>query len=280
MKWLLVGLGALLILVPPTWLAIIHFAQESLIYPGSDREPMPAPGPTDPAVQQIWLETESGLALEGWYQPGRGRSAEDPGAAVLFFHGNGDLIDERWNVSGPYVERGLSFLAVEYRGYGRVGGAVDKDAMIADAHRWRAWLVKRPEVDPKRLVHHGISLGGAFALSVAETHPPAAVILESTFVSVDDLADRYLAPEAMLRHRYDNGRIIARVQVPVLIVHGRNDWVIPSWHARRLHALAPRSTLVETDAGHSNYRTDWDAILAFLDRNGVGEDATGARPGP
>lgn len=276
------------------WLALLVTFQESLIFPGRHRRPAARVEPP-PGVQRLWIDVAEpqtphprgrttadlpsalpqepssggGVRIEAWYQPGAGRRPDSPGPAVIFLHGNTDLLEERWNVAGPYLAAGISFLACEYRGYGRSGGTPSEAALLADAQRWYDWLASRPEVDSPRIIVHGISLGGGVAVGLAGRRPAAALVLESTFSSVSGLAARYLVPPPFVRHPFRSDRILARLDVPVLLVHGRRDIVIPVSHSRRLARLAPRATLIETDAGHDDYRTQWPAIWDFLRAQGL-----------
>jgi fermentation-respiration switch protein FrsA (DUF1100 family) len=249
------------------WLALLVTFQESLIFPGRHRTPAADVRPP-PGVQQLWLDVADGVRVEAWFQPGAGRGPGQPGPAVLFLHGNTDLLEERWNVAAPYVQAGISFLACEYRGYGRSGGVPSEAALVADAAGWYDWLASRPEVDAQRIIVHGISLGGGVAVGLAGRRPVAALVLESTFASVTSLAARLLVPAPLVRHPFRSDGVLARLDVPVLLVHGRRDIVIPVRHARRLHRLAARSRLVETDAGHDDYRTAWPAVWDFLRAEG------------
>jgi fermentation-respiration switch protein FrsA (DUF1100 family) len=289
------------------WLALLVTFQESLIFPGRHRTPSAGVEPP-PGVQRLWIDvadsrsppsqqrarpdpqsppsrerttadpqsapsqepsSAGSVRVEAWFQPGAGRSPDATGPAVIFLHGNKDLLEERWNVAGPYLAAGISFLACEYRGYGRSGGAPSEAALVADATRWYDWLAARPEVDRQRIIAHGISLGGGVAVGLAGRRPVAALVLESTFSSVTGLAARLLVPAPLVRHPFRSDRILAQLDVPVLLVHGRRDIVIPASHSRRLARLAARSTLVETDAGHDDYRTEWPAVWEFLRAQGL-----------
>jgi pimeloyl-ACP methyl ester carboxylesterase len=251
------------------WLAFLLAFQEMLIFPGAYLPAPAEPLTAAPPAEDVWLTVEPGIHVQGWYQAGRGRSPESPGPAVLFLHGNADRIETRWNVSQPYVERGLSFLICEYRGYGHSGGRPSEGALVGDAVRFRDWLAARPEVDPDRIVLHGISVGGGVAVGVAAQRRPAAVVLESTFTSISALCRRYGAPALIVRHPFRSDEVLRKLDVPVMLVHGSADVVIPIEHARELSRICRNATLVESTAGHGDYRTEWDGILRFLAAQGL-----------
>ncbi len=242
--------------------------QDMMIYPGAllpagDRATLPD------GVQQVWLRAPDGTAVEGWFQTGRGRSAAAPGPAAMFFHGNGDLIDTRWAAQRALLEAGVSVLAVEYRGYGRVGGRPSQAAIVADAVMFHDWLAGRAEVDAAAILLRGQSLGGAVAAALAARRPPAALVLEATFTSMEAMANRYLMPGFLCRDAFRTDRVLRALNCPILIMHGRRDGTIPVSHGRALHALAPGSRYVEQDLGHNDWVTDWGEILAFLRDSGL-----------
>ncbi len=251
------------------WVVFAYLNQQRLVFPGVDLRRPASPGPGDPAVQQVWLTSADGVSVESWYQSGRGRTAVDPGPALMFFHGNYDLIDQAWSDQRGYLDLGISVLVMEYRGYGRVAGVPSQEAIVADARMFRDWLANRPEVDERRIIYRGRSLGGAVAAALAEHRPPAALILECTFTSLGAMAARYLLPGFLVEHPFRTEQVLAWLDVPVLIFHGRYDALIPVSHGRRLHAVAPRSHYVELDCGHHDYRSDWEAIVSFLRDNGL-----------
>lgn len=268
LRWCCV-VAVVLLIAYGVWCGVMFATQEKYIFPGADRPPLPAAGPLDAFVEQVWLTMPDGVHVEGWFQLGEGRTPESPGPAVMYFHGNGDLIDKRWNNSRAYLAAGISFLIVEYRGYGRVGGSPSQEAIIADAVRFHDWLAARPEVDEQRIIYQGLSIGGGVAVGLAAQRKPAALILEATFTSVGVLVSRYLLPSFLCKHPFQNDEVIATLDVPILIIHGRRDRMIPVEHGRRLHQLAPNSVLVELDCGHNDYRGDPEAIAAFLRDNGL-----------
>lgn len=113
---------------------------------------------------------------------------------------------------------------------------------MADAVRFRDWLTAQPEVDG-RIIYHGLSLSGGVAAALATERPPAPLILECTFTSMEAMAHRHLLPGFLCRHPFRTDRVIAQLNCPILIMHGRRDNTIPVTHGHRLHDLAPRIAL-------------------------------------
>jgi fermentation-respiration switch protein FrsA (DUF1100 family) len=232
--------------------------QDTMVFPGH-RFPPPATGQPKllgAGVEPVthWLEPADGVRVESWLYLPPGATAAQPAPVVLFFHGNGELIDHQFAIIEGYLRLGVGVFLPEWRGYGRSGGAPSQRAIGEDMRAFHAWLVAQPGVDPRRLIYHGRSLGGGVACDLASTHPPAAMVLESSFTSVTALAARMLLPPFLARHPFRNDRVIAQADWPLLIMHGTRDGSIPVSHARLNRAAATRSPKVlyyEFDCDHN-----------------------------
>lgn len=226
-----------------------------------------------PGLERWWHESDEG-PVEAFFLPGDGVSPTSPGPAVIYTHGNAEVIDPLPAWLATYRRLGVSVLLPEYRGYGRSAGSPSEAAIRDDLLAFRARLVARPDVDPSRVVLHGVSLGGGAAGLIAREHRPAAVILQSTFTSVADVAwDAFRAPRFLIRDRFDTLDALGGTDVPALILHGRRDEVIPFAHGEHLHRALPRSVLVACDAGHNDLPPPeldyWGEIERFLRTAGV-----------
>lgn len=254
--------------------ALMFSLQRTLIFP---RFMIPKP-PADaaqrvPGLVRLTTPVDGG-EVEAWLLPGDGVSAERPGPAVIFCHGNGELIDYWPEVLSAYRAMGVSLLLPEYRGYGRSAGSPSEAGIAADLVRFYDQLAARPEVDASRILFHGRSLGGGAVCALARQRPPAAMILMSTFTSVREMARRYLMPGFLVRDPFDNLALVQEYKEPLLIFHGERDTVVPHDHATRLHAAAPGSRLVSyPDADHNDCPPEWGAfwveVDGFLNRAGI-----------
>ena len=249
------------------WLTALLVFQERLIFPGAwmtlhDELPLP------PGGESLWIETAEGLRVEAWFVPGEGRTPQTPGPLVIFGHGNAERIDSWPWMARAYLEWGVSMLLVEFRGYGRSQGTPSQKGITADFVAYYDLVAQRPEVDAERIFFHGRSVGGGVVVQLASQRKPAAIIVESTFTSLVPMAHRHLAPATLLRHPFRSDRIIETLNVPMLIMHGDHDEIIPFRHGQRLHEMARDSRFVAFDAGHNDFPGDeskyWAKIEAFL----------------
>ncbi|MFK7987924.1 MAG: alpha/beta hydrolase [Sandaracinaceae bacterium] len=222
-----------------------------------------------PGLEVNWVQSPAGR-VEWWMLAGDDVSAERPGPAVLFFHGNGELIDHWPRMLSRYRELGISVVLPEFRGYGRSAGSPSEGAIRDDMRTVLSHVRADPRVDPDRLVFHGRSLGGGVAGQLLSTHAPAALVVESTFTSVPDVVPW---ASLLIVDRFDSRPRFAAYGGPMLIFHGTRDEVVPVAHAHRNHEAHGDAELVLYDCGHNDLPpagTDyWARIERFLRQHEV-----------
>jgi len=252
--------------------------QRSLLYFPDTRAL--TPDPAGPPIQVVRLRTSDGQTLVAWYLP----PAEGK-PVILHFGGNGDSLagqSQRWR---EIADAGVGFLAPGYRGYSGSSGHPTEAGLHRDAEAAYAWLAAR--YAPSDLVIMGHSLGTGVAVRLAADHPARALVLESPFTSAVDVGAAelpWLPVRLLMWDRYQSGDWIGRVHMPLLIVHGDRDGVIPLRYGRELYDLAnqPKTFVRIVGGGHNDLRQYglYKVVWRFL---GVGRGATGPlpnRPGP
>lgn len=249
---------------------MLSLLQRAILYPGSPMHAHPDAGEDIVGLERLSVAVH-GERVEAWFIPGRGVSPDAPGPLVIFAHGNGELIDQWPEPLSPWIDRGVSLLLPEYRGYGRSGGRPTQQGIVEDFERFYDLAVARPDVDPSRVILQGRSLGGGVVGALFPRRPARAVILMSTFTSIPDVASRWLIPRFVVLDRWETLPAVQASELPFLIVHGTEDRLIPVGHARRLHEAARRSELVLYEGGHNDTPPDWRAfwsdIDAFIERH-------------
>ncbi len=257
------------------WCGVIYVWQGRLLFP-SYIAPRPE-GEPPRSVEVMNIRTESDGLVPAWFLAAPGASTDQPRPAVLFFHGNGEIVDKQERVNALWWDLGVSLLLVEYRGYGRArhAGTPSEAALVADGVRFYDQLLQRPDVDPERIIIHGYSIGGGVAAQVASRRRPAALVLECTFTSIADFAWGYGVPPFLARNPFHTDRVLADLSAPIFLAHGTADTIVPVAHGRRLHALVPTSTYVELGCGHLDmpgyYAGDpyREQLRQFLMRSGI-----------
>jgi fermentation-respiration switch protein FrsA (DUF1100 family) len=244
------------------WCLLLFFAQRFVLFPAAMAVGGDVARPTA-GFAVLHLETPK-ATVEGWYLSPPRSSPERPGSVMIFAHGNAETIDTAAADMAGAAALGLGLLAVEYPGYGRSGGRPSQASITAAMRAAYDALAARPEVDARRIVACGRSLGGAAACALSGERPLAALVLVSSFTRVADFTRRYLVPSFLVRDPFDNLGAVSRFKGPLLIIHGRNDAMIPFDHALSLHRAAPGSRLVAYPCDHNDCPPDWGVFWRDL----------------
>ncbi len=234
-------------------LAVFFFLQHKFLYHPT-REIIATPQGEGIAYDEVVFHTEGGLRLTGWYVYGSGGKEAGKGV-ILFCHGNSRNISHRMDMLKILSGMGLDTFIFDYRGYGASEGRPGEDGTYMDALAAWNYLVKEREIGSKKIIIYGRSLGGGVASWLASRVEPSAVVLESTFTSVPDLASDlypYIPARILSRFRYDTIGRVGDIKAPLLIVHSRDDELIPISHARELVSAAGEGTRFAEIGGSHN----------------------------
>ena len=222
------------------------------------------PGDAGLPFRSVELVAGDGVLLSAWFVPAS-TAKEEPGEhrppVLLFCHGNAGNLSHIVDRIRVLHDIGVSVFAFDYRGYGGSAGIPSEDGVYRDAEAAWAYLVSPPaSYGEENIVVHGHSLGAAVAARLAAVHDPAALILESPFISAPRLAaDRLpLFPvRALLRDRFDTAESLQAIHCPVLVVHSHEDRITPYSHGARLYAEvnSPKRMLTIEGDHNSGYRT-------------------------
>ena len=262
--------------------ALVAHNKEAMLYPSHGRDR--ALGRTAPADYETWWrELPRGGRVEAWWRPAEGASAERPSPVVMYFHGNGELIDDQRQTVELWHKLGLSVLVCEHVGYGRSDGTPALENDLANGVAWYDLVAKRPEVRRDKILAHGFSLGGSFAAQLAARRPVAGLVLESTFSSLPSMARRMGVWLYFGGERMDSARVLRELDpaVPVLVTHGRGDTVIPVAEGRKLAAARPGARYVEGDYPHVPWAQNEPGqvlLRDFLQAAGVAGATTALAP--
>ena len=233
--------------------AALFFYQPRLLYFPDMPTRMVEATPRDIGLdfEPLTLATRDGEQLDAWFIP-----ATQARGVLLFCHGNAGNIAHRLDSIRLFHELGLSVLIFDYRGYGHSSGRPTEQGTYLDVDSAWDYLVEKRAILPGQIILFGRSLGAAIAADLASRQGGAAVILESAFTSVPDIAATlypWLPVRWLSRYRYDTEKKLADIHRPVLIVHSRDDEIIPFANGERLFVAAHEpKQLLELRGGHND----------------------------
>ncbi|MBI4529338.1 MAG: alpha/beta hydrolase [Deltaproteobacteria bacterium] len=207
-----------------------------IFFPSPNLERSPADAGL--AFEDLFFTAADGVRLNGWFIP-------HPGAAatVVWFHGNaGNIAHRVENIGLLHRQVGVHIFIFDYRGYGRSHGEVSEQGTYRDGEGALEYLRSRKDVDPKKIVFFGRSLGAAVAAEMAIRRGCMALILETPFASIREMARvafPFFPVGPFLKTRYAVLDKIKEVRAPLLVVHGDRDEIVPLAQARKVFAAAP-----------------------------------------
>jgi fermentation-respiration switch protein FrsA (DUF1100 family) len=209
------------------------------------------------------IKTKDGAEISALYL-----AAPNSEFTILYSHGNSEDIGDIREVLEAFRSKGFSMLAYDYRGYGTSGGRASEKNAYEDVEAVYEYLVGKLGCPSDRIIAMGRSLGGAVAMHLACREKLAGLILESSFVTAFRVVTRVpLIPFDKFR----NVDKIKEVHCPILVIHGRDDRIVPFWHGEKLFKTAnePKLKFWVDGAGHNDLfpvagTRYWDIIKEFI----------------
>jgi fermentation-respiration switch protein FrsA (DUF1100 family) len=274
-------LATLLVVTGALWILVRVAEPRLAFFPFEGEQITPARlGLRFDAVEVV---TADGETLRAWWVPAGQRAPQ-----VVYFHGNGGNLSVWSEVIAGLHRRGLSVLALDYRGYGLSTGRPSEQGLYRDAVAAASLFHARFRDEGAPVIYWGRSLGAAVAAWAAREIPPDGVILESGFPDVHTLLRGNPVMWALAwlsSYRFPAATWMQEVRVPALVLHGDADEVVPYAAGRALHArLGPRARFVTLPGGTHNEAEPpdaevyWREIEAFVGSLPVGGRARGPAP--
>ena len=258
-------------------MVFMSFIEKRLIFI-PDKDLYTTPGDWGLEYDDVTFHTEDGLKLNGWFIPGKTKyMTADNLFTLLWFHGNAGNISHRLeNIKLLYDRVPVNIFIFDYRQYGKSEGKVSEQGTYIDARASLVYLKSRKDINHERIIIFGRSIGSAVAVDLAVKGKCCALILETPFTSMKDLA-KYLYPFLpigyILQTKYDSISKIRDIKVPVLILHGDKDELAPFEQGRKLYEAAnePKEFYTIPGATHNDTyvvggEEYFDVIRRFVDK--------------
>jgi len=258
-----------------TLLALSGCIQPFLYHPTNTIEA--TPDQVGLAFEAVTFKTQDGLKLYGWWIP-----ANPERGVILFCHGNAGNISHRLDSILIFHKLGMSVFIFDYRGYGLSEGRPTESGTYRDADAAWDYLLQTRRIPPERIIPFGRSLGGAIAAHVAASRPSRALIVESAFTSLRDIAKDHLpwVPDFFLAgYRYHTLESVREFTKPILVVHSPEDEIIPFKHGLTLYraAQSPKQFLEIHGSHNGGFMESAKAyekgLRAFLDSVFTGSES-------
>ena len=246
---------------------LVLFQDSMLFFP----QPLAGPGPApDERIEEVRLDAGEGVRLHGWFV----RAKAAPAPLVIYFGGNAEEVS--WLAGSARLPAGWSLLLMNYRGYGRSTGRPGERALFRDALLVYDYAASRADVDRRRIVAMGRSLGSGVAVHLATQRALAGVVLVTAFDSMAAVGQRhypFLPVRWLLRHPFDSLSRASGIHAPMLCLAAGRDVVIPPVHAARLYErwAGPKRWREFPMADHDGISAEpdyWPTIGAFLGEHG------------
>lgn len=236
----------------------IKFIEKRLIFHPDRSNDSTTPDVYGIEYDDVTFRTEDGLNLNGWFVPGKKSSPDVDLHTLLWFHGNAGNINRRLdNIKMIYDRVPVNVFIIDYRQYGKSEGKVSEQGTYIDARAALAYLHSRKEINQEKIIFFGRSLGSAVAVELALKEKCCALILETPFTSIEEMGKMlypFLPVSLLLKTRYDSLSKIGDIKVPILVMHGDQDKLVPIEHGRELYEAAnePKEFYTIPGAGHND----------------------------
>ncbi len=249
---------------------VLYFMQPTFLY-SPVREVPYTPGELGLNFENVVFKSADGLLLSGWYIP-----ADSSKPTLLFCHGNGGNMMHRLDSINILYNLGLNCFVFDYRGYGSSEGKISEEGTYLDVRAAYKWLTEEKKVSPDDIIIFGRSLGGSIAAQLASKVQAKALVVESAFTSYVDIGRKfypYMPVRWFARFSYRTIDYVRDVRCPVMMIHSRNDEVVPFEFGLEIYEAANEpKEFVEIFGSHNDgflvsgeiYSKAWRKWLKFL----------------
>jgi len=218
-------------------LIILFFFQGSLLYHPSVNNYLKDKAANEPTeIEKVKITTRDNIDLVAWFY----NKNIDQFKTILFFHGNAGSLENRTYKLNHFKDLDVNFLIIAWRGFSGNEGKPNEMGLYEDARSAIKWLGTKG-IKEKNIILYGESLGTGVAVEIAQNKNYAGVILESPFTSMVNMGKKYypfFPVTLLLKDRFESDKKINNVLVPVLIMHGKVDKIVPYDMGKKMYELA------------------------------------------
>ena len=187
-------------------------------------------------IEKVNIKTSDDINLLGWFH----NKSLDNYKTILYFHGNAGKLENRIYKLNHFKDLNVNFLIIAWRGFSGNQGKPSENNLYIDGNSAIDWL-KKKGVAEKNIIIYGESLGTGIATEISQNKNFAGLILETPFTSMIEAAKNfypYVPVGLLLKDKYKNQEKIKNINIPILVMHGKADQIVPFWMGKRIFDLA------------------------------------------
>jgi len=187
-------------------------------------------------VEKVKIITTDNISLLGWFHKKDLKKFK----TIVYFHGNAGKLENRIHKLNHFKDMDINFLIIAWRGFSGNKGKPNEKGLYIDARSTIQWL-KKLGLKEKDIILYGESLGTGVATEIAQSNNYAGLVLETPFTSMVEAAKNfypYIPVSILLKDKYDNQKKIKNINIPVLVMHGEADQIVPFWMGKKIYEIA------------------------------------------
>ena len=215
-------------------LVFLYFYQRSLLYHPNENNY--SGDNLTVKVEKVKVQTSDNLKLNGWFHK---KNLSDY-KTIIYFHGNAGTLDNRIHKLNHFKDIDVNFLIIAWRGFSGNEGKPTEDGLYIDGKSAVNWVLEQG-IKEENIVLYGESLGTGITLEIAQNKNFAGVILETPFTSMVDAAKNfypYIPVNLLLKDRYENEKKVRSINIPIMIMHGEKDTIVPFSMGKKIFEIA------------------------------------------
>ena len=237
-------------------LVFLYFFQRNLLYHPNENNYSEDKISVD--IKKVKIKTSDNIELLGWFHE---KNLKDY-KTLVYFHGNAGTLENRIHKINHFQDMNINFLIIAWRGFSGNKGKPTEQGLYEDGKSAIDWLIKKG-VNEENLILYGESLGTGVATHLAQNKNYAGIILETPFTSMIDAAKTfypYIPVSILLRDKFENYKKVKNIKLPILIMHGEVDQIVPFSMGKKIYEIAnqPKYSYFTK---HDNHMMEYDENL-------------------
>ena len=208
-------------------------------------------------IEKVKINTSDNINLLAWFHKKDLKKFK----TIVYFHGNAGKLENRIHKLNHFKDMNVNFLIIAWRGFSGNEGKPSEEGLYEDGNSSIKWL-KNLGLTEKDIIIYGESLGTGVATEIAQNNNFAGLILETPFTSMIDAAKNfypYIPVDLILKDKYKNNLKIKNINIPLLVMHGEADQIVPFWMGKKIYEIANKPKY--------SYFTKYDDHMMEFDKN-------------